>query len=432
MGLPPSNRSPRNASNLGFLLIEGLVIFLVLGLLLFVVITLANRPAVSAESTPVPTVPQPGNTAATRVLPVQSPEPSATAQVITLAPTSVLPTLPAQMDSPAILGYAPFPLDVDPLTGLKVQDPSRLERRPVMVKVSNFPRTGRPHAGLSLADMVFEYYIGFGLNRFAAIYLGQDASQVGPIRSGRLVDAQLGEMYQSLLVYGDADPTIDDVLLAELGPRALAEKYLPSPPKHRLGAVDSVINLFTNTAEVTDYVNEQKMVSDGRRDLRGMLFSDHLEQNALPATEVGVQYGKITRGEWQYDAKQGKYVGYQEDPKPENPLFMIPWIDRLTKKQLAFSNIVLVFATYKEYAPTKHDVALYGNTNGKRAVLFRDGLMTDGHWKSLDNGRPLQFFNAFGVPYHLKPGNTWIVLAGDSSIFTEPKQGDWELNFDIP
>ena len=68
-----------------------------------------------------------------------------------------------------------FPDNVNPLTGLVVDDPSRLERRPVMVKVSNFPRTGRPHAGLSFADIVFEYYIGYGMNRFCAFISARTA-----------------------------------------------------------------------------------------------------------------------------------------------------------------------------------------------------------------------------------------------------------------
>ena len=51
-----------------------------------------------------------------------------------------------------------------------MDDPSLLERRPVMVKVSNFPRLGRPHAGLSFADIVFDYFIGYGTNRFLACF----------------------------------------------------------------------------------------------------------------------------------------------------------------------------------------------------------------------------------------------------------------------
>ncbi|MCD6355663.1 MAG: DUF3048 domain-containing protein, partial [Anaerolineaceae bacterium] len=87
----------------------------------------------------------------------------------------------------------------NPLTGLPVSDPALLERRPVMVKVSNFPRLGRPHAGLSFADIVFEYFIGFGQNRFLALYYGQDAEKIGPVRSGRRVDAELVTMYSGVL-----------------------------------------------------------------------------------------------------------------------------------------------------------------------------------------------------------------------------------------
>jgi hypothetical protein len=49
-----------------------------------------------------------------------------------------LPTLTSTIEA---VHYGPdrFPKDIDPFTGLKVDDPSILDRRPVMVKVSNFP-----------------------------------------------------------------------------------------------------------------------------------------------------------------------------------------------------------------------------------------------------------------------------------------------------
>jgi hypothetical protein len=329
-------------------------------------------------------------------------------------------------------GMFNFPDNVNPLTGLVVDDPSRLERRPIMVKVSNFPRTGRPHAGLSFADMVFEYYIGYGLNRFMGIYLGQDCSQVGPVRSGRLVDAQLTEMYQGLLFYANADPQVDDVLIKELGARALAEKYLPTPPKYRIGKVLDETTLFVNTAELTDYVNNYVDISNGRRDLRGMIFSDMIHPENKPAEKLGVQFWTTTRGEWHYDAGTGKYLRWIEEVKGENQIDMIPLIDRLNSEQLAFSNIVILYATYIEYAPTLHDIRLYDNTDGKRAIFFRDGVMMEGTWKTVSNGRPIQFFNSWGLPLHLKPGNTWIVLTGDSSKFDEIDPGVWELRFDLP
>jgi hypothetical protein len=369
--------------------------------------------------------------------PVSQPETPAPTQIQPTLPDEttelpVLPTLPPITPNPEMEGLVSFPDNMNPLTGLVVDDPSRLERRPVLVKVSNFPRTGRPHAGLSFADIVFEYYIGYGLNRFMGIYHGQDSSQVGPVRSGRLVDAQLGEMYQGLLFYGNADPQVDEVLLAELGNRALAEKFLPTPPKYRIGEVLDETSLFVNTAELTDYVNKYVDVSNARRDLRGMIFSDMIHPENKPAEALGVQFWTTTRGEWHYDHETGKYLRWIEEVVGENQINMIPLVDRLNGEQLGFSNVIILFATYVEFAPTLHDIRLYDNTSGKRAIFFRDGIMTEGTWKTVSNGRPIQFFNSWGLPMHLKPGNTWIVLTGDSSTFNELDPGNWELRFDLP
>ena len=78
-------------------------------------------------------------------------------------------------------GKGAWILGDNPLTGLIPIDEEKLDRRPMMVKISNFPRNGRPHAGLSFADIVFEYYIGEEMNRFLALYYGNDTPQVGPI-----------------------------------------------------------------------------------------------------------------------------------------------------------------------------------------------------------------------------------------------------------
>ncbi len=131
--------------------------------------------------------------------------------------------------TPSVLGVFGFSPNVDPLTGLTSANPKILDRRPVMVKVSNFPSNARPQAGLSFADIVFEYYIGEFMNRFLAIFYGQDVPQAGPIRSGRYVDAQLVNMYGGLLMYGSADKRVDDVLRQVLGDHAISYLEVPCP-----------------------------------------------------------------------------------------------------------------------------------------------------------------------------------------------------------
>ena len=98
-------------------------------------------------------------------------------------------------------------------------------------------------------------------------------------------------------------------------------------------------------------------VSNTRRDLRGMIFSDMIHPVNKPASKLGVQFWTTTRGEWQYDAQTGKYLRWIEDVKGDNQIEMIPLVDRLTDQQLAFSNVIILYATYIEYAPTLHDIA---------------------------------------------------------------------------
>ncbi len=95
---------------------------------------------------------------ATTTVPETSVPTISVAPTFTPTPTIVpLPTIP-------IYGPEDYPAGTDPLTGLMVDDPALLARCPMVIKVSNYPRSGRPHAGLSQADLVFDYYIGEGMN----------------------------------------------------------------------------------------------------------------------------------------------------------------------------------------------------------------------------------------------------------------------------
>ena len=331
--------------------------------------------------------------------------------------------------TPSVIGVHKFPKDVDPLTGLKVSDPEILDSRPVMVKVTNFPSDARPQAGLSKADVVFEYYIGEFMNRFLAVFYGKDAEAAGPIRSGRLVDAQLVNMYGGLLVYGSADVKVDGVIIQTLGERAISHLEAPCPAV--CGTDTHASTVFTNTAELTRFA-EKETINDSRPDLSGMIFNEHVPQSDQIAVKIAVQYVPFYRGEWEYNPDTHIYMRWIDDDSMKVPPVMVPLKDRLTDKQLAFSNVVLIFANYTEFAPTLHEIDIWRNTSGERAIFFRDGVMTEGTWRSVGYDRPIQFFDHYGIPYPLKPGNTWIVIAGNSSKFEQPASGQWELRFDLP
>ena len=102
---------------------------------------------------------------------------------------------------------------------------------PVSVKISNYPRSVRPQWGLTLADIVYEYYHNNDLTRFHAIYYGQNAAQAGPIRSGRLFDSYLMDVYDSNLVFASADSRVLDRFYREQLPWQLVPLLDgPCPP----------------------------------------------------------------------------------------------------------------------------------------------------------------------------------------------------------
>jgi len=377
-----------------------------------------------------------------RLLPVLIPlilaacRPAAAARINPTVTAKTTAAVPAQISEfptalPTTQGTA-VPKGYNPLTGLIVSNPAKLNRRPLLIKVSNYPRYGRPHAGLSFADIVFEYYIGLEENRFLALYYGQDVSKVGPVRSGRLVDGPLTNMYGGILGYGNADPQVDKVLINDLGNRAMAFKDMTCPAMCGLDT-HSIAGVFADTAAMSKLASKEG-INNSRQDLNGMLFDATKPASGQPGTRIGVEYGLEDRGEWRYNSKTGMYLRWIESAAgtSENHIPMEALTDRLTGKQLAFANVIILFTVYKEYAPTLFDTMITENTHSQRAVYFRNGKMIDGFWRTAFDNRPIQFLDANKSLMPLKPGNSWIVLTGNSSTLDKPSAGNWELRFAIP
>jgi len=354
--------------------------------------------------------------------PVETATPSLTVDLAQPPTDGPTPTLP-----PAT--YYQFEPGVNPLTGLPVADPANLNRRPVMVKVSNWPREGRPHAGLTSADLVFEYFIGHQMNRFLAIYYGENADEIGPVRSGRLVDAQLVELYQGLLAYGSADPQVDEVLSEALGERIFSFP-LVSCPVMCGETTHSATGVYANSSALTDYAVSIG-VDNAPPDLRGMFFQDDPPPGDQAGTLLRVEYANFSIMQWHYDPENGNYALWME-AEIDEVLDLAPMTDRNNDEPVTFDNLIVMFAEYIEYAPSLHDIVLWEADGYQPALLFRDGKVTYGTWRVPETDRPIIFETAVGDPMPLKPGKSWIVIVGLNSRTVQPAGGEWEIYFELP
>ncbi len=377
-------------------------------------------------------IPSQAVTSTPTTLSTNTPDPILTSTVIPtendLAITQIV--LTGLHASTGMRGIYGFDSNINPLTGLEVTDISKLNRRPVLTKISNFPPEGRPHAGLSFADIVFEYYIGEYMNRFLALYYSQDTPKAWPLRSGRLIDTQLTNMFGGILVYGDADPRVETIITRDLPRRAISYSLSECPPVCGQ-ATHSATGVWVDTAAVTEWANSQGM-DNNRPDLSGIVFDSVPPSDGIQVNTLDIQYISWNHGQWQYDPETGNYLRLIEAWDGTNTYPLIPLIDKVNGKQVSFSNVVILFAEYEEFSPTYHDVHIWQNTSGQRAIYFRDGLMFEGTWLTSDPYKPVRLLNKNMQPMTLRPGTTWFIIAGLNSSFSSLSIDHYILNFAIP
>jgi hypothetical protein len=295
------------------------------------------------------------------------------------------------------------PPDLNPLTGLKVDDPTVLQRRPLMVRVGNDPGA-RPQVALNEADVVYEEIVEWWVTRFTAIYLSQDPETIAPIRSARLINLQLTPQYGGALVNsGGSDGVRWEVSRTDIV--NLDEFFVPGPYFYRPNEGWQTRLAIDATAARTYMADEGLDSSVG---LRGFAFSDQLDLDALPAgttagaDTVEIPYPQQTSAvRWQYDDVESVYKRFVTGE---------PHVG-FGGEQIETTNLIVYFA---DHQPTDIVEDSNGATsiriilNGRGAAwLFRDGTVLTGNWETDGTNTPLFVFDN-GEQMPLKPGNTWV------------------------
>jgi len=349
----------------------------------------------------------------------------------TVTPTALQPieqngTSPNPVGSSALDSKFVFPPDLNPLTGLRVENPDLLLRPPVAVKISNFPRSVRPQWGLSLADIVYEYYHNNDLTRFHAIFYSRDADLVGPIRSGRLFDGYLVDTYQSILLFASADSRILDRLSDQL-PAWQLIGLLSGPvcPPRPVCRYTTDNYLVTSTKGARDYALARG--GNFNPPLQKFQFSAELPDSGSSATRIYMRYSDSAYSYWDYDAASGRYLRFQDTQEAVGGRGegYEPLIDQLTGEKVGAENVLVLyvphFHTYytpqNEFTPIVEIVDMEFVGRGK-AFVFRDGTAYEARWDRESDSR-LYLIDLDGNPFPLKQGNTWIQIFNDESKLSQ-------------
>ncbi|MDH7486594.1 MAG: DUF3048 domain-containing protein [Anaerolineae bacterium] len=348
--------------------------------------TKTPRPALAvATATPLP--PTPTTMATPTPPPTATPTPPPTAM-----PTPVPPT-----PTPELYARAE---NENPLTGLPVDDPAKLRRRPLFVVINNDPPARSVHYGFGEAELVYEYIMeGRAVTRFTAVFLAGESERIGPVRSARLINYYLTPQYSGALVASGAGQDVRWWLKHKMAAPYL-DIDLDDPGNNvysfSLGT-DYRTRMQTSTARLRRWLANWDVEMDPQ--LPGFVFSQAVPSGA-PGQSVTIPFpAQVT---WTYDAASGRYL---------RAMGGVPHLDAATGQQLSAANVIIQTMPHE---PTNYVEDSLGTTSiriisvGEGAVtILRDGVSIRGTWQAGDTTMP-QFFDAAGAPIALKPGNSWI------------------------
>lgn len=362
-----------------------------------------------------------------------SPVPTETA---TPRPTLFFPTSttvpPIGMPGPIYVEVS-LPPHVNPLTGLPVEDLSRLDRRPVAVKIANYPRFTRVNqSGLLNADVVYEYYIENGMTRFVAVYYGQDAEKAGPVRSGRYFDEHVMRMYHSALVFANADERVEKHLLeSDLRPLLFVRRADNCPPLCPDSSIKHYNNLFVNTAGVGPLLS-----SNEKQEIRATFFySAPTTTSTAQATRIEVNYSEYSYFYWEYNYQTKTYLRYSDaaDARDERPRAYSPHMDALTGRQVETTNlVVLVVPHLFNNQFDREDQVFNINLTGEGpAYVFRDGVLFPGKWIRDKIEQPIRLVDPAGNSLPLSQGTTFYTVINPESEIRQ-EGAILQFNFWIP
>ena len=315
--------------------------------------------------------------------------------VTTTEPPATTTTLPATTTTTV-------PVPVFPLTGLPApEDNPLLTLRPVVVaKVGNYD--SHPQSGANLADIVYEEIINDNVSRFAMAFQSQGASEVGPIRSGRLQDVDLlGSLGSPILAWSGGNGTVTNEIrnsdIVDMSPSYCAGACF------RVGFDKAPYNLYFDI----DLAWERAPAGAG---LPPAQFLFRTEDDVVPGLpSSGVTLSMDSYGvDWTWNTVNLVYDRAQNG-RPDK---------ERNGELVTTHNVVILEMVYNKGISGSPDAQSLGTG---QAWVFTGGNMVHGTWTRADRLAPFTLTADDGTPILLTPGRTFVELPRSTNGEVAPK-----------
>ena len=311
------------------------------------------------------------------------------------------------------VGPVSYPSGINPLTGLPYLSEEARMRRNLIVKVSNWPPKVRPQYAINQADLVFEMESEGGVTRFATIFRSNAPEKVGSVRSARLVDLELLNMYAALLAYSGTSGPVREIYKERVSRFLLLSPSLGDNCEQAGFCRDQTVidrgyehTLFGDTQQMWQ-IATLRDVNIGFRAV-GFAFDLAPDAGGSDVNDIYINWYNRTEARWQYDEDSQRYLRYSDG---------LPHYDAADDRQLWADNLVILQVIHNRrpdlFEPgainESYEVAIWGQG---RAYVMREGKLYEGYWQRLSQNRGVGLSLVYGdqTPIMLKPGRTWITV----------------------
>jgi len=274
------------------------------------------------------------------------------------------------------------------------------EYKPVMCVIENSPQA-RPQTGLQTADVVYEFPVEGGINRFVTVFSDKVPEGVMPVRSGRAPFLYVQAEWDALFMhfggsgaggsnapeytfYGNSLHSNIKIDLDGLvgSKNGIFKRVNTAPAPH---------NVMGNLALAQKEYNYSPAPLKWKFDTTVYYPGDSVNAIELPFTTNTKNFVSYV-----YDFDKGVYL---------RSMSGVPFMAAETKKQLQVKNVIVQYSTYTTQANIYKDWKMVGE--GK-ADFYIGGMYVQGSWSKASPTEPTVYLDAEGKPIVLKPGNTWI------------------------
>lgn len=314
---------------------------------------------------------------------------------------------------------APAALPVAYLTGAEKTADYPEGQRIAAVMVGNTP-SARPANGLSDAKILIEIDANAHITRFLALYENyKTMPRVGSVRSARDPFVQLLIPTYGFFVHeGPSENQPARLMLKQydyFGNYDLDHTVFRQPERN-----SSIYNWFNTNGETISKAVAKEGYSD-QRTYNSPIFSFvpyNEPRRTLPdgaATDVTVVLTQSFRSSFAFNAETGRYAMSQFNSSTGK---VEPTTDANNNQQLAFDNVIVVFAPMDVYPDTGGEGGLtrVDFSQGGGAFLISNGTYQRMIWRKGGPDQPLRFetIDGNGEAVQLNVGTSYIAVVDDS------------------